>query len=373
MTFLINTFYTIVPTLLVLGLLVFAHELGHYWAARRAGMKVHEFAIGMGPVLWSTKRAVRLPVGGGSAPVDDTIMYSLRAIPLGGFVRIGGMEPGEDPNEPGSFNTKPWAWRFITLIAGCVMNFVLAAFLFCLLGTLIGLPTGAATNEVDIVMPNTPAAQIGLQSGDRLLSVAGVRTDDVARLRKEIESHPKQPIFITFQRGNSTLTRTLTPAGVKEDGKQVGRVGIQFVTLKERKNPVEALSMGMQQTWGWSYTTVKGLSDMLTSKISVKENVGGPVKIFQQTGQYAKRGIDDLIIFAAILSINLGIFNLLPIPALDGGRLIFLLLELVRRGRRVDPKKEAYVHAAGMVFLLMLILLITYKDVAEIVSKWKVF
>ena len=343
-----------VPFLIILGVLVFVHEFGHFWAAKRAGMKVHAFAIGMGPAI------------PGLTFKRDETTYSICAIPLGGYVRIAGMDPNEDPNEPGGFNTKPWGWRFTTLVAGCVMNFVLAALLFCALGMFIGTPTGEVTNRVDLVMPNMPAAQAGLKAGDLVVGVEDVRVSaettsaaEVEKLRKRIEASPGRPIRVALLREGKPLEITLTPNSTKEEGKAVGRIGVSFTPVMQRVGPIQALSMGVTQTAKMSRDMLKGLGMLFTGRAKT-DDIGGPVAIFKHTGDVARTGFANLVGFAAMLSINLGILNLLPIPALDGGRLIFLILEAMRL--RVDPKKEAYVHAVGMVFLLLLILMITFKD-----------
>ncbi len=358
--------YSTVPFIVILGLLVFVHEFGHYWSAKRAGMTVHEFAIGMGPALWTTHG--KAPRGTAEGEEEPTV-YSLRAIPLGGFVRIAGMEPNEEPNQPGGFNTKPWGWRFLTLIAGCAMNFALAALLFCLLGATIGVETGAVTTRIGSVVAEYPAQKAGLQAGDRLLAIDSVRTDDVQRLRSIIEAHPGQPITLTLDRDGQTLTRTLTPEAKPGEGKkQVGKVGIAFAPEMQRVNPLQALGLGVTRTYEMTRGMLEGLGIMFSGRVKFSESVGGPVMILQQTSEVARSGVAQLINWAAILSINLGILNLLPIPALDGGRIMFLILEALRRGRRVDPRKEAYVHLAGMALLVAFILFVTYHDIRRLVS-----
>jgi regulator of sigma E protease len=382
-----NFLYSAVPFVLILGLLVFVHEWGHYVAARRAGMKVHAFAIGMGPAIWTFRRRfpappqpVSLTAPGetsaeGASPSDESgaateqeefyeTTYSICAIPIGGYVRIAGMDPNEDPDEPGGFNTRPWGWRFVTLIAGCVMNFVLAAFIFCLMGMFIGYPVGS-TNKIDEVIPKTPAASAGLKPGDRIVGVADLRTSDVSRLRTAIESHPGEKIQLLIQRGGESLTRPITPSTEKEDGKTVGRIGIAFGQSYERVNPIKAVGLGVTQTYDMTAGMIEGIVLMIRGK--VQGGVGGPAAIFEATGREAKKGTANLMGFAAMLSINLGIINLLPIPALDGGRLLFLLLEALRRGRRVDPKKEAYVHFVGLVLILLFMVVITYHDIKNII------
>jgi regulator of sigma E protease len=365
-----------IPFVLILGLLVFAHEWGHYLSARRAGMKVHAFSIGMGPAIWTFRRRFpahpetdrRAENGKAVAPEESEetyeTTYSICAIPIGGYVRIAGMDPNEDPDEPGGFNTKSWGWRFLTLIAGCVMNFVLAALLFCIMGMLIGYPTGF-TNKIGEVLPKTPAAQAQLQPGDQIVSVGNVRTASVDKLRKAIESHPGQAVQISIQRDGQLLVRTVTPAATTEDGKKIGRIGIAFLPVRERVNPAKALYLGVERTYEMTHAMIQGLVMMVTGK--VQGRLGGPVAIFQQTGEAAQGGPGDLLAFAAMLSIDLGLMNLLPIPALDGGRLLFLVVEAVRGGRRVDPKKEAYVHFVGLVLILLFMVIVTYHDIKDII------
>jgi regulator of sigma E protease len=151
----------------------------------------------------------------------------------------------------------------------------------------------------------------------------------------------------------------------------VGRIGIAFTPVIERMNPIRALGFGAGQIWVIARETVEGLGKMIVGRIGFKDNIGGPVMILQQTGERAQQGgVLGLVDWAAMLSINLGIFNLLPIPALDGGRLLFLLIEAVRLGRRVDPKKEAYVHMAGFVLLLLFIVTVTFNDLSRAFSHW---
>jgi regulator of sigma E protease len=356
--------YTTIPFIVILGVLVFIHELGHYWAARRAGMKVHEFAIGMGPVLWSTMRHHAIA----GVPSGDSTQYSLRAVPLGGFVRIAGMDPGEDPNAAGGFETKPWGWRFITLLAGCVMNFALAAFLFMIVGITAGI--AVTNNQVQLAVKNRPAAMAGIQQGDRIIGIGTIRTTDVDLLRKEIETHPGQSLQFSVERQGKTLHIPITPAMDKDEfGNNVGRIGISFGSSIKKVGPLEALQDGVFKTRDMAVQIYKTLIGLVTGRRG-SEDIGGPVAIIQQTGevaQYAAKSGEfaSLFLFAAMLSVNLGFINLLPIPALDGGRLFVLILEGVLR-IRFDPKKVAYVHALGMIFLLMLIVLVTFRDLRRI-------
>jgi regulator of sigma E protease len=356
--------YTAIPFIVILGILVFIHELGHYWAARRAGMRVHEFAIGMGPILWTTLRHHAVP----GLPEGEETRYSLRAVPLGGFVRIAGMDPGEDPDAPGSFERQSWGWRFITLLAGCVMNFALAAFLFMIVGITAGI--GVTNNQVQLAVANRPAALAGIKQGDRIVGIGTVRTTDVERLRREIENHPGQSLQFTVERQGKTLQVPITPALDKDEfGNNVGRIGISFGNSLKKVGPMEALIDGGTKTWQMVVQIYKTLAGLLTGRRG-SADIGGPVAIIQQTGevaQYAAKSGEfaSLFMFAAMLSVNLGFINLLPIPALDGGRLFVLILEGILR-IRFDPKKVAYVHAIGMIFLLMLIVLVTFRDIRHI-------
>ncbi|KPL89099.1 RIP metalloprotease RseP [Ardenticatena maritima] len=344
---------TLVSFAVVLGLLVLVHEIGHFVAAKAAGIKVLEFGIGYPP------RALTLFKHG------DT-EYTLNWLPLGGFVRMLGEE---DPTHPDSFAAKPPLARALVLLAGPFMNFVLAVALFALLAMVAGVPTDKPANAITIlaVAENSPAAEAGLREGDVILYVANQRVTTSEQLQALTQEFRGQPLTLVVRRGDREMEITLVPRENPPQGE--GPIGIQITDrLIERYGPIEAFRAGFAATKRASLLILNGLSAMLRGEVG-REAVAGPVGIAQVTGEVAREGgVLALINFTAVLSINLAILNLLPLPALDGGRLVFVLLEVVRGGKRISPEKEGLVHFVGMAILLGFVLIVTYFDVLRIFS-----
>lgn len=341
--------YHIVPFIFVLGMIVFFHELGHFMVAKRSGMRVFEFALGFGPVVaaWES---------GGTT-------YSLRAVPVGGFVRIAGMEPGEDPNTEGSFNSKPFGARLLTLSAGCLMNFVLATLIYIGLGMFVGIPDGTVTNRVERVIPGERASVAGLRHGDSIVGVNELRATDVRKLREAIEKSPGKPLRLTVERNGKLIRLNVTPKPTREGSSTVGRIGIEFEATLVRVGPITAIVEGVKQAYSTTMAMVKGLLDLVSGRAA--GDVGGPVAVMRITGEVAKTGgLAAVFGLAAFLSLNIGLLNLLPFPALDGARIVFLLWEGVRR-EKLNPAREAMVHYVGLVLLLMLMLAVTFKDISN--------
>jgi regulator of sigma E protease len=333
------------PFVVLLGLLIFVHESGHFALAKLSRMRVDEFSLGFGPPLF---RVVRNGTG-----------YAIRMIPLGGFVKIAGMDPNEDPDTPGGFNTKPLSARFMTLLAGCFMNFALAVALFCVVGMIYGVPR--TTTRLDAVEPGSPAASAGIRQGDVITAIGGEPVPTVEAIRAAIEKAGTHPIRVTFRRGQQTITAIVTPKHM-EPGQTV-RIGVAFAPHMVRVGPGEALKDGLVSTIAWADEIGSGLVKMVTGHVPASD-IGGPVAIARATAQQARRGMADFLRFGGIISIDLAIINLVPFPGLDGARLAFLLVELVRR-RKLDPRKEAYVHAVGIAILFALLAAITGKDISQ--------
>lgn len=341
----------VMPFLVLLGVLVFVHELGHFLLAKWSGMKVLEFALGFGP---SVVRFVR----GGTA-------YSVRAVPLGGFVRIVGMDPGEDPDQPEGFNAKPLPARFLTLLAGCFMNLLLAAVVFCLVGIIYGVPK--PITRIADVLRGSPAAVSGIRPGDRILEVNGRRVFQVQQIRATIEHSAGHPVRLLIQRDGRRKEVQVVPR--REGAQKVGRIGIVFDVAMVRVGPGGAVRDGLISTLAWTQQIAGGLVRLITGKISASE-VGGPVAIARATASQAGMGIEHFLRFGGVISVNLALVNLIPFPGLDGARLAFLLIEAIRR-KRFDPRKEAYVHAVGIAILFLLLIVITGKDLTEWVQDLK--
>ncbi|HBY93578.1 MAG: RIP metalloprotease RseP [Ardenticatenaceae bacterium] len=345
---------SIVAFIVVLGLLVFVHEFGHFIVAKWSGIKVEEFGFGYPPRLFTFMRR------GGTD-------YTINLLPVGGFVRMLGEE---DPTHPGSFASKSrWA-RAAVLVAGAGMNMLLAVVLFAAIG-LIGVPTGDPTGYVEItnVSPGSPAASAGLQSGDLIVYVANQRVSSIERLQSVVVKYLDRPVTVTVQRGGQELDVKLTPRSKPPENQ--GPIGVEITNqlTTVRYGPFAALKFGVERTVVVFFQIIASFSELFGRLFhgSGAPPVAGPLGIAQVAGELARTGqIINVMSFAAILSINLAILNLLPFPALDGGRLLFVVIEGLRGGRRIDPQKEGLIHLVGMMILLTLMVFISYFDLLRI-------
>lgn len=346
---------TVIASIIVFGLIIFVHEFGHYLAAKLAGVRVEEFALGMGPKVISRKRG-------------DTV-YSLRALPLGGFCRMAG-ETGNEEYAPssaydaGRFDQKPVLSRMAVVIAGPLMNFLLAILLFALIFGLLGIPSDYTTT-IGEVRPESPAAHAGIQAGDRILQINGTELGSWSEMVKIIHSSPGVTLNIRVDHGGQLRDHAITPEVDPESG--IGLIGITpRDPVWKRIGLWAGLREGLSRTWQITVMTVAGLVELIRGKVSA-EGVSGPIGIIQLIDESARFGFIYVANLTALISINLGLLNLLPIPALDGSRLLFMLVEAVR-GKPVNPAKENFVHLIGFMLLMGLMILITYKDLARIFS-----
>lgn len=333
---------TIIITVLILGLLILAHELGHLLAAKAVGIKVHEFAIGLGPKILGFQ--------------GTETLYTLRAFPIGGFNRMAGMEPGDEDAIRG-FNTKSVGQRSLVIAAGGLMNFVLAIVLFIIVFMGIGIPSDE--NIVGGVIENSPAAQAGIMPGDRIIAINEQKTSSWTELTSIIHNSPNEEVKLTILRENQEITVNLIP---KFDPQyQVGLIGIERPW--EKQGLVDSVVLGVKQAIGVTVLIIKSLVEMIIGKIPAE--VAGPVGMVELVDQAVEFGLPNVLNFAAILSLNLGLINLLPFPALDGSRLLFLGIEKLR-GEPLQPEKENFIHFIGFVVLMALMLIVTYQDIIRL-------
>ncbi|MEW5921094.1 MAG: RIP metalloprotease RseP [Bacillota bacterium] len=330
---------TIIASVLIFGLLIFVHELGHYLAAKRAGIKVLEFALGFGKELIAWEKG-------------DT-RYTLRFFPLGGFCRLLGEDP-DDRRQEGNFQDKSIPSRFAVIAAGPVMNFALAVLLFTLMYFFfLGVPQQHST-RIGEVISGSRAQQAGLQSGDVILSVDGVDVQNWQEVVSRINASPEREILLHLRRNGEEHIVSVTPA--EQQGK--GLIGITPVYKKFMFLP--SMVWGFNYTWFFIKLIFVSFYQMITGAIPA--DVAGPVGIVAVVGEVMQTGLSNLFSLAAIISINLGIINLLPIPALDGSRLLFLTLEGIR-GKPIDPQKEGFIHFIGFAVLIMLMIFISFQDI----------
>ncbi|WP_102271425.1 RIP metalloprotease RseP [Cytobacillus massiliigabonensis] len=413
---------TVIAFIVIFGALVFFHELGHFIFAKRAGILCREFAIGFGPKIFSHKKG-------------ETI-YTLRLLPIGGFVRMAGEDPemveikpgyrigllfnekeeaekviltnkekypdarvvevehadiehklvikgyveGDEEERLQSFPISPKAvlvengtetliapydrqfasktlWqRTMAIFAGPMMNFILAFVVFVLIGILQGIPTNDPV--LGKLTEDGAAMEAGLKEGDYIQSVDGAEISGWSDVVEIIRKHPNKELQFSLERDGKELQLPVTPKVQEADGEKIGIIGV-FQPME--KSPFKAISHGAKETYLWTKEIFVMLGKLVTGQFSI-DALSGPVGIYVSTDTVAKSGIFYLMKWAAILSINLGIMNLLPIPALDGGRLMFFAVEAVR-GKPIDRHKEGMVHFIGFALLMLLMLVVTWNDI----------
>lgn len=332
---------TIIIALLLFSLIVFVHELGHFLLARRAGVKIHEFAIGMGPKVYSIKRDVE---------------YSIRLLPLGGFVSMEG-EDGES-NDPNSFGNKSMLQRASVLFAGPFFNIILTVVLLVPVIIYMGTPIP----KFDEVMPNSPAQKAGIIAGDTVKSVNGESIESWEELVNTVHNSNGKELKLEIDREGKTQSVNLTPVKNEQGSYQIG-----IVPVKE-KDYLGAIPKAFKMTWDMAVQTLTLFGQLITGTIpgGAGNAVAGPIGVLGIVSNAAKMGIFNLIYIGAVISLSLGIFNLLPIPALDGGRLALIGLEAIRGGKKLDPNKEGMVHLAGFAVLMVFMIFVTYKDITRL-------
>lgn len=415
---------TVIAFILIFGTLVFFHELGHLILAQRAGILCREFAIGFGPKIFSFKK-------------NETV-YTIRLLPIGGFVRMAGEDPEMVEVKPGytvgllfnkenkvekiilnqkekypdalvieveeadlehqmrisgyeqgnedqlvsfsvsetsffivdgeevqvapynrQFHSKTVWQRIKAIAAGPIMNFILAYVILVMLGLMQGVPSDEPV--LGKLIDNGRAAEAGLKEGDRIQTINGEKMSSWTDIVNTVREHPEKELKVVLTRDNVKMTKYVTPESVKSGKETVGRFGAYNPV---QKGMLTSISYGATETVAVAQNIVTSLSKIVTGQFSI-DMLAGPVGIYDMTEQVAKTGIINLLKLAAFLSINLGIVNLLPIPALDGGRLLFLLIEAVR-GKPINREKEAFVVFIGVAFLMLLMLVVTWNDIQRL-------
>jgi regulator of sigma E protease len=326
-------------------LLIFVHELGHFVAAKLAGVKVKEFGFGYPP------RLLKL---GQWRETEITLNW----LPLGGFVNMS----EDNPDAPGSLATKSRRVRVMVFAAGAVMNLLLAIVLNSVIFMVGALtPVEAPGAGIYYVAPDSPAYVAGVRPGDTIVAIDGQTIESVEQAIEVVKARTGATIQVEVQR-EGALQPAMSMVPRVNPPPNEGAIGVSLGNpLVRQRYPVwQALPLGVRTTWA----TMAALYDAVRASIrkEIPLEVTGPIGIYKTTAEAAKSGIERLIEFAAFLSLNLFLVNLLPLPALDGGRLIFVLLEWVRRGRRIPPEKEGLVHAVGMVALIALMVVVTFFD-----------
>jgi membrane-associated protease RseP (regulator of RpoE activity) len=354
---------SVLAAIAVLALLILVHEAGHFLAARLQGIHVNRFSIGFGPILWKYQGL--------------QTEYALRAIPLGGFVGFPDDDPDSDisPQDPNLLKNRPILDRAIVISAGVVANLLFAYLVFVAQFATVGVPQ-AFTPQPGILVPQvlsetSPAATAGLKSGDIILSADGqafnAEEGAVESLVGLIKGSAGQPIDFTIQRGDRQLDLTVIP---QADGEGRAVIGVQLqrnglLEYRRASNVLEVFSLAAQEFQGMLLRTVQGFVSLLTNFSEMAGQVAGPVKIVEQGAGLAKANIASLFPFTAIISINLAIINILPLPALDGGQLAFLLVEALW-GKPLPERLQENVMQTGLVLLLGLGVFLIVRDTSQL-------
>ena len=354
-----NLLYSILAAVVGLGVLIVFHEFGHFLLAKLSGVGVLTFSVGFGPKLWLKKKG--------------ETEYALSAFPLGGYVKMVGEDPEEEVKAVDlerSFAHKSLLKRTAIVAAGPGFNLLLAVFLLMVVFLFYGVPV--LSNLVGAVEPDSPAAQAGIQKGDRIVAVDGQEVTAWDDLSSAIRQSGGQPLALRVQRSGEEVAMTVQPRkrevkNIFGELKEDWMIGIGSQVSIEKGDPGLAVSKAFIQTYEYSKLTLIGLYKMITREVSPR-NLGGPILIAQMAGQQAQEGIGSFLAFLAVLSINLGVLNLLPVPVLDGGHLFFFAVEAII-GRPVSLKYREKAQQVGIFLLLLLMIFAFANDIFRLFEK----
>ncbi len=349
---------TAVATIVVLGILIFVHELGHFLLAKLLGVRVDAFSLGFPPKLLHKK-------------IGETD-YRLSVIPLGGYVKLLGENPGEEipPElEPFSFQHHPLWHRFLIVLAGPTFNLLFAVLALFLVFVLSGIPY--LTTDVGGVKENSPAAQAGLQRGDKILAVSGQPVSRWESLSSKIREAGEHPLTLSVKRGDKVFQVEVVPRRMETSDIFGAKVSALIIGISsgdslalERVGPITALTEGSVYTFRLCWLTLQSFYKLVVREVPLN-SIGGPILIAQVAGRQAEMGVTYLVQFMAVLSVNLFLLNLLPIPILDGGHLFFFSMEAIR-GKPLELKHREVAQALGLMLILALMILVFYQDIVRL-------
>lgn len=334
---------TILIAILAFGVIVFIHELGHFLFAKKAGVRIHEFAIGMGPKIYSFKKG-------------ETV-YSIRLLPLGGYVAMEG-EDG-DSHDPRAFGNKSILQRASILFAGPFFNILLTAVILAGIYMYQGMPSTTLKNVID----GSVAQKAGIQAGDTITEINGSNIKSWNDLSKSIQDSKGKELKLTIDRNGKEKNVEVTPES-KEGNYIIG------IYPENKKDILGSFGMAIKSTIAMLSQMVAFLGKLITGNLpgGLEGSVAGPIGVISIVADATKVGVINVLYLAAVISLNLGVLNLLPIPALDGGRLFFLFIEFLRGGKKIDPEKESMVNLIGFGALMVFMLFVTYKDIVRLVG-----
>ncbi|HEX3011496.1 MAG TPA: RIP metalloprotease RseP [Syntrophomonadaceae bacterium] len=340
---------SVLVTIIVLSILILVHEWGHFIAARRVGIPVYEFSLGFGYRLLHYEK--------------NGVVYSLRIFPIGGFVQMAGEQP-DDLNNPDGFNNRTPLEKMRVAFAGPLMNFILPIFIFIYSYAFIGIPTPVKEVVIGGVIAGQPAAQAGLKENDHVLSINGRTVKTWDEFTNTIKKSYHKSLRLKISREGTIIYKTVTPQITKQSN--VPKIGAYSQVHYEKQGIVNSVKFGFIKTYDFTVLMIQSLGMLFTGAASASD-LAGPVGITMMVGEAAQGGILYLLAFVAFLSVNLGVINLLPIPALDGSRIMFAAVESIRK-KPIAPEKEGFIHWLGFMFLMLLIVLVTYNDIVRLIK-----
>jgi regulator of sigma E protease len=351
--------------IVVLGVLIFVHEFGHFLFAKLCGVRVLKFSLGFGSKVVGKKWG--------------ETEYLLSAFPLGGYVKMYGEQQGEpvpESEKNRSFSHKPVWQRFLIVFGGPLFNLLFAIFLFVFMFSLAGLPEAVDTTTIGQIAAGSAAEKTGLQVGDRILAINGQQTTSWREVSEAIKNSGGKSVTLRIERNGTELPLTATPTMEKVKnifGEVVGERYLLGITRDDKieykkVGVVESIKAAFIQTWNLIYLTIMGIVKIIQRVVPASE-LGGPIRIAEIAGQQLEAGWMNLLYFMGLLSVNLGILNLLPVPVLDGGHLVFLTIEAIR-GKPLSEKIMEVSQKVGIALLATLMLFVFYNDIFRIVQRW---
>jgi regulator of sigma E protease len=363
----------VIPFLFVLTVVVFFHELGHFWVARRCGVKIDAFSVGFGPELlgWTDRQGTR---------------WRLAAIPLGGYVRFHGDDSAASTPDLNalakmgaaeksvSFYHKPVGQRAAVVAAGPIANFILAIVIFASMFALFGKQV--TPPRVDAVQAGSAAESAGFKGGDLVLTIDGKPVESFGDMQRIVGASPGQALAVVVERGSAQVALTATPQmrEMKDNFGNVMRIGVLGISrspnasevVTQRYGPIEAVQLGFAETWFVVERTMTYIGRMIVGRESA-DQLGGPIRIAQVSGQVASLGFVALLHLTAVLSISIGLLNLFPVPLLDGGHLLFYAIEALR-GRPLSDRAQEYGFRIGLALVVMLMIVATWNDLLHLMA-----
>ena len=343
---------TFIYFILVLGVTIFIHELGHFIFAKRAGIYVYEFSLGMGPKIFKFNRK------------NDETTYAIRLFPIGGFVQTAGEEIEEDNDIPSErkLQAKSWLQRFLTFVGGVLFNFILAIFLLFIVASVTGAPENKP--YIESIEENYPAAKADLRPGDLIIKVNKTRVRSVDRLMLELQMNKGKTVTFEVKDESGKIKKIkITPKEEMQEDIKVYKYGFS-IRNDIKKGVLPSIKFAFVKTYDLIEQMFFIILALFTGKLSL-DNLAGPIGIYNIVGSTAKAGLINLVYLTGFLSINVGFINLLPIPAFDGGKILFLIIEKIK-GSPVNPKVENIIHAIGFILLILLMILIIYNDILRL-------